>query len=122
MEKSVRKCKIVDAPGNKSWTERCRPPLRIWRRDTAAAGRRKGRRKTRPLRVVKIMKDMKNTLRVVGILLLGLFVLVVGVPLVLAAAGIIVSSIIGIAVLLIKVGVTLAVGYLILVGVRALLR
>jgi hypothetical protein len=68
------------------------------------------------------MKDMKNTLRVVGILLLGLFVLVVGVPLVLAAAGIIVSSIISIAVLLIKVGVTLAVGYLILVGVRALLR
>jgi hypothetical protein len=73
-------------------------------------------------RVVKIMREMKNTLRVVGILLLGLFVLVVGVPLVLAAAGIIVSSIIGIAVLLIKVGVTLAVGYLILVGVRALLR
>jgi hypothetical protein len=68
------------------------------------------------------MREMKNTLRVVGILLLGLFVLVVGVPLVLAAAGIIVSSIIGIAVLLIKVGVTLAVGYLILVGVRALLR
>ena len=68
------------------------------------------------------MKDMKNTLRVVGILLLGLFVLVVGVPLVLAAAGIIVSSIISIAVLLIKVGVTLAVAYLILVGVRALLR
>jgi hypothetical protein len=68
------------------------------------------------------MKDMKNTLRVVGILLLGLFVLVVGVPLVLAAAGIIVSSVISIAVLLIKVGVTLAVGYLILVGIRALLR
>ncbi len=68
------------------------------------------------------MKDMKNTLRVVGILLLGLFVLVVGVPLLLAAAGIIVSSVISIAVLLIKVGVTLAVGYLILVGVRALLR
>lgn len=68
------------------------------------------------------MKDMKNTLRVVGILLLGLFVLIVGVPLLLAAAGIIVSSVISIAVLLIKVGVTLAVGYLILVGVRALLR
>ncbi|HEU4594448.1 MAG TPA: hypothetical protein VFS10_04700 [Pyrinomonadaceae bacterium] len=65
---------------------------------------------------------MKNTLRVVGILLLGLFVLVVGVPLLLAAAGIIVSSVISIAVLLIKVGVTLAVGYLILVGVRAMLR
>jgi hypothetical protein len=85
----------------------------------AVAGRAS---KTAAGRVVKIMKDMKNTLRVVGILLLGLFVLVVGVPLLLAAAGIIVSSVISIAVLLIKVGVTLAVGYLILVGVRALLR
>jgi hypothetical protein len=68
-------------------------------------------------------------LRIVGIILLGLFVLVVGVPLVFAAAGIIVVTTVGIigaiaslAVLLIKVAVTLAVLYLILVGVRALLR
>jgi len=68
------------------------------------------------------MKDTKEMLRIVGIILLGLFVLVVGVPLVLMAAGIVVSTIIGLAVLLIKVAVTLAIVYLILVGVRALLR
>ena len=68
------------------------------------------------------MKDSKEMLRIVGIILLGLFVLVVGVPLVLMAAGIVVSTIIGLAVLLIKVAVTLAIVYLILVGVRALLR
>jgi hypothetical protein len=68
-------------------------------------------------------------LRIVGIILLGLFVLVVGVPLVFAAAGIIVVTAVGIigaiaslAVLLIKVAVTLAVIYLLLVGVRALLK
>ena len=68
------------------------------------------------------MRDSKEMLRIVGIILLGLFVLVVGVPLVLMAAGIVVSTIIGLAVLLIKVAVTLAIVYLILVGVRALLR
>ena len=68
------------------------------------------------------MKDTKEMLRIVGIILLGLFVLVVGVPLVLMAAGIVVSTIIGLAVLLIKVAVTLAIIYLILVGVRALLK
>ncbi|MDT5158346.1 MAG: hypothetical protein QOC99_3636 [Acidobacteriota bacterium] len=75
------------------------------------------------------MKDSKEMLRIVGIILLGLFVLVVGVPLVFAAAGIIVVTAVGIigaiaslAVLLIKVAVTLAVIYLLLVGVRALLK
>ena len=71
------------------------------------------------------MKNTKDTMRVVGIILLGLFVLVVGVPLVLAAAGI-TLSILGIitwlAVGLIKVAVVLAVAYLVLVGIRALLR
>ncbi|MDT5262760.1 MAG: hypothetical protein QOC61_1764, partial [Acidobacteriota bacterium] len=38
------------------------------------------------------MKDSKEMLRIVGIILLGLFVLVVGVPLVFAAAGIIVVT------------------------------
>jgi hypothetical protein len=33
------------------------------------------------------MKEAKDVLRVVGVILLGLFVLVVGVPLVLTAAG-----------------------------------
>jgi hypothetical protein len=61
-------------------------------------------------------------LRIVGIILLGLFVLVVGVPLVLTAAGVVVGTVIGLAVLLIKVAVTLAVVYLVLVGIRALLK
>lgn len=75
------------------------------------------------------MKDTKEMLRIVGIILLGLFVLVVGVPLVFAAAGIIVvttvgiiGSIVSLAVLLIKVAVTLAVIYLILAGLRAVLK
>jgi hypothetical protein len=75
------------------------------------------------------MKDAKNVLRVVGMILLGLFVLVVAVPflltLVFNAVGItvtIISFLISLAVLLIKVAVVLAIGYLILVGIRALLR
>lgn len=73
----------------------------------------------------EIMKDAKNVLRIVGIILLGMFVLVVAIPLVLAAAGIVlagVGAVIGIAVALIKLGVLFAVGYLLLVGIRALLR
>ncbi len=68
---------------------------------------------------------MKNKLRVIGIILLGLFVLVVGVPLVLTAAGIALHGIglvFSIAVGLIKLAVLLAIGYLILVGLRAALR
>lgn len=68
------------------------------------------------------MRDAKEMLRIVGIILLGLFVLVVGVPLVLTAAGVVVGTVIGLAVLLIKVAVTLAVVYLVLVGIRALLK
>ena len=71
------------------------------------------------------MKNTKDTMRVVGIVLLGLFVLVVGVPLVLAAAGITLSIfgfITGLAIGLIKLAVVIAVAYLVLVGIRALLR
>lgn len=71
------------------------------------------------------MKNAKNAVRAVGIVLLCLFVVVVGVPLLLAAAGItlsIVGTITAIAVGLIKLAVVLAVVYLVLVGVRALLR
>ena len=71
------------------------------------------------------MKNAKNAVRVVGIVALCLFVVVVGVPLLLAAAGItlsIVGTITAIAVGLIKLAVVLAVVYLALVGVRALLR
>jgi hypothetical protein len=71
------------------------------------------------------MKNTKDTVRVVGIVLLGLFVLVIGVPVVLAAAGV-TLSIIGfvtiLAVGLIKLAVLLAIIYLALVGVRTLLR
>ena len=71
------------------------------------------------------MKETKDVLRIVGIVLLALFVLVVGIPLVFAAAGItlsIIGTILGLAVLLIKVAVFIAIVYLILVGVRAVLR
>jgi hypothetical protein len=75
------------------------------------------------------MKDTKEILRIGGIIMLGLFVLVVGVPLVFAAAGIVVVTAVGVigmvvklAVLLIKVAVTLAIIYLVLAGVRAVLK
>jgi hypothetical protein len=68
------------------------------------------------------MKDAKNLLRIVGMILLGVFVFAVVLPLALKVVGITLGIIIGLAVLLIKVAVTLAIGYLILVGIRALLR
>lgn len=68
------------------------------------------------------MRDIKELPRIAGIILLGLFVLVVVVPLFLTAAGIVVGAVINIAVLLIKLAVVLAVAYLVLVGIRALLR
>jgi hypothetical protein len=71
------------------------------------------------------MKEAKDILRITGIILLGLFVLVVGIPLVLAAAGItlkIVGVVFLLAVGLIKLAIVIAVVYLILVGIRALLR
>jgi hypothetical protein len=68
------------------------------------------------------MKEAKDVLRIAGMLLLGVFVFMVVVPLVFSAVGIAVSFMISLAVLLIKVAVVLAIGYLILVGIRALLR
>ncbi len=68
------------------------------------------------------MKDAKDIMRIVGMILLGLFVVVVVVPFVFAAAGIIIGGFVKLAVLLIKVAVTLAVIYLVLAGVRALLK
>jgi len=75
------------------------------------------------------MKDAKNFLRILGMILLGVFVFAVVAPLVLKVifelVGItfgLISVLIGLAVLLIKVAVVLAIGYLILVGIRALLR
>jgi hypothetical protein len=71
------------------------------------------------------MKETKDVLRVVGIILLALFVLAVGVPLVLAAAGValgILGFLIGLAVILIKVAIVVAIIYLIVVGIRAVLK
>lgn len=71
------------------------------------------------------MREAKDVLRVVGVVLLGLFVFVVGIPLVMAAAGItlgIIGFLFDLAVMLIKLAVVVAIGYLVLVGIRALLR
>lgn len=71
------------------------------------------------------MSDAKDVIRVAGMILLGVFVVTVGIPLVLAAAGVtlgIIGFLFHLAVIVIKVAVVLAIGYLILVGVRALLR
>ena len=75
------------------------------------------------------MKDAKNFLKVAGMILLGVFVIAVAAPLALTVLGGvfglaigIVGALISLAVLLIKVAVVLAIGYLILVGIRALLR
>jgi hypothetical protein len=75
------------------------------------------------------MRDAKNFLRTAGMILLGVFVVAVAAPIALKAIlGVfglalgIVSVLISFAVMLIKVAVVLAIGYLVLVGIRALLR
>ena len=71
------------------------------------------------------MKDATDILRIVGIILLGIFVFAVGIPIVLTAAGItlgIIKVLFGIAVLVIKLAVVIAIGYLLLVAIRAVLR
>ena len=71
------------------------------------------------------MSDAKDVFRVAGMILLGVFVVAVGIPLVLTAAGVtlgIIGFLFHLAVMLIKVAVVVAIGYLILVGVRAVLR
>ena len=68
------------------------------------------------------MKDTRNVLRIIGMILLCVFVFAVVLPLALKVVGITLGIIIGLAVLLIKVAVTLAIAYLVLVGIRALLR
>ena len=71
------------------------------------------------------MKEAKDVLRIVGVILLGLFVFVVGIPLVLTAAGValgIIGFLFKLAVIVIKLAVVIAIGYLVLVGIRAMLR
>ena len=71
------------------------------------------------------MKEAKDILRIVGVVLLALFVLMVGIPLVFKLAGItlgILGILIWIAVKLIYAAVIIAVIYLIVVGIRAVLK
>ena len=68
------------------------------------------------------MRDSKDILRVVAMVLLGLFALTVVLPLALSAVGIVVGTVTFVAIKLIKLAVVLAVIYLILAGVRALLK
>jgi hypothetical protein len=71
------------------------------------------------------MKNSKDAFKVVGIVLLCLFVLTIGVPLVLAAAGVtlgIFHFVVALAIGIIKLAVVLAIIYLALVVIRALLR
>lgn len=68
---------------------------------------------------------MNNGLRVIGIIFLALFALVVVLPLVGAAVGLVtgvLGLLVSLAIALIKLAVFVAVGYLVLVGVRALIR
>ena len=68
------------------------------------------------------MRNGRDIWRIAGMIVLGVLVFLVVLPLALKVVGITLGIIIGLAVLLIKVAVTLAIGYLILVGIRALLR
>jgi hypothetical protein len=68
------------------------------------------------------MKDARNVLRIIGMIFLVVFVFFVVLPLALKVVGITLVFISSLAVLLIKVAVTLAILYLGLVGIRALLR
>jgi hypothetical protein len=68
------------------------------------------------------MRNGRDIWRIAGMILLGIFVFAVVLPLALKVVGITLGIIIGLAVLLIKVAVTLAIAYLVLVGIRALLR
>jgi len=71
------------------------------------------------------MKETNDFMKTAGIIVLGIFILIVGVPLVMAAAGIavgIVGMVFGLAVGLIKLAIVVAVIYLVLVGIRAMLR
>lgn len=68
------------------------------------------------------MKDAKNIFRIIGMILLVILVFTVVLPLALKVVGITLVFISSLAVLLIKVAVTLAILYLGLVGIRALLR
>ena len=68
------------------------------------------------------MKEATDLVRGIAIVLLVLVVLFIGVPFLLAAVGIVVGFLITLAVFLIKAAVVVAIIYLIIVGIRAVLR
>jgi len=68
------------------------------------------------------MKEATDVLKIVGMILLALFVLAVGAPLVLAAAGVVLGFLVTLAVWVIKIAIVMAIIYLIVVGIRAVLR
>lgn len=75
------------------------------------------------------MNERRSNLKIVGMVLLGLFALVVGVPLLLVAFGavaltslLIFAKLVALAIFAIKLAVAVAIVYLIVVGIRAFLR
>jgi hypothetical protein len=71
------------------------------------------------------MKEAKDILRTVGIIFLGIVVFIAVAPLALKLIGItfgIIGVLIWLAIAAIKLAVIVAIGYLVLVGIRALLR
>ncbi len=88
------------------------------RRATPERGFKAGGRSSRGEK----MKDSKDVFRIVAMVLLGLFALTVVLPIVLSALGFVVVTVVTLAVGLIKIAVVLAVIYLILAGVRAVLK
>jgi hypothetical protein len=68
------------------------------------------------------MKEATDVLKIVGIVLLALFVLIVALPFVFALLHIAVGFLVVLAITLIKVAILVAIIYLIVVGVRAVLR
>ncbi len=68
------------------------------------------------------MKEATDVLRIIGMIVLALFVFFVILPFVLKAVGFAVAFLIWLAIKLIYLAVVVAICYLILVTIRALLR
>jgi hypothetical protein len=68
------------------------------------------------------MKEAGDIVKGIAIVLLVLVVLFIGVPFLLAAVGIVVGFLVTLAVFLIKAAIVVAIIYLIIVGIRAVLR
>ena len=68
------------------------------------------------------MKEATDVLKIVGIVLLALFVLAVALPFVFTLLHVAVGFLVVLAITLIRVAIVVAIIYLIVVGIRALLR